>query len=292
MKKGFTLIEVLTVIIILGVIGLIVFPAVNSMIKESRQDLYDEQLEEIRLAGEKWAYNNLDLLPTMEDEYITITLLELKRGGYLPLDIRDPRSGELLSNGLSLKIMYDNNDYNFEIEETITNTDISPESPSIILCGAVVMEFEINSDYPGSIYDGCNEVVAKDNDGNELEVITTYYDNGKEIAKIDTSVPKTYTVKYSATDEDRALTTVVSRTVIIYDNIKPVITLPAKITISSVDAANYDLMEDVIITDNSGEVITPVITGYDTSIGEKTVSYTACDSSSNCETKNRLIVIE
>ena len=60
MKKGFTLIEVLTVIILIGVIGLIAFPAVNSMIKEARENLYNDQMEEIKLAAEKWSYDNID----------------------------------------------------------------------------------------------------------------------------------------------------------------------------------------------------------------------------------------
>ena len=40
MKKGFTLVELITVLIILAVIGLIVFPTVNSTIKESKEKAY------------------------------------------------------------------------------------------------------------------------------------------------------------------------------------------------------------------------------------------------------------
>jgi len=284
MKKGFTLIEILTVIIVLGVVSLIVFPAVNVMIKESREKLYNEQLEKIKLASEKWAYNNIDLLPSIDGESITITLLELKRGGYLPLDIRDPRTDELISNGLSVVITYQSNDYKYTIRDIISNTEYNENSPILVLNGEPVETIEINESYIE------NGVVAKDSSGNLLNnVIITYYDNGKEIANINTSELKTYTVEYSVTDN--GLTTIITRTVIINDTIAPVVNLPEKVTITSSEAEDYDLMNGVIITDNSNKEPSIQITGYDTTVGEKIVSYKACDVSNNCTTKNRIIIV-
>jgi prepilin-type N-terminal cleavage/methylation domain-containing protein len=287
MKKGFTLIELITVIILLGVVGFIVLPAVNSMIKESKESLYEEQLEEIKLASEKWAYKNTELLPTKEGESITLTLLELKRSGNLPVDIKNPKTGELLSNGLSIVITYKENTYEYEIKEDITNTKISDNSPSLILNGQAIEYVEINSDY---VEKGA---VAKDKNENELsDIIITYYDSEKQVASIDSSLLKTYTVEYRVTDTLENLTTVVTRTVIVKDTTKPNIVVPSKITISESEASNYDLLKDVIVTDNSNEEITPSVSGFDSTIGEKIVSYTACDSSNNCNVVNRIIVVE
>lgn len=284
MKKGFTLVEILTVIIILGVIGLIVFPSVNSIKKINKEKLYNKQLEEIKLASEKWAYNNIDLLPNNEGESITITLLNLKRGGYLPLDIRDPRTGELLSNGLSVVITYKSNNYEYSINNVIANTEYSKNSPIIVLNGEPIETVEVNNIY---IEKGA---VAKDSNGNVLKnVIITYYSNGKEVAKIDTTELKTYTIEYSVTDND--YTTIVTRTVIVNDTIAPEIVLPEKVTITSSEASSYDLMAGVTITDNSNKEPTIEITGFDTSVGEKIVSYKACDTSGNCTTKNRIIIV-
>lgn len=284
MKKGFTLIEILIVIIILGVVGLIVFPGVNSIIKNNKEKLYNKQLEEIKLASEKWAYNNIDLLPSNEGKSVTLTLLSLKRGGYLPLDIRDPRDGELLSNGLSVVITYEANHYKYTINNIISNTQYNENSPIIVLNGEPIETIEINETYTEK------NVVAKDSDDNVLNnVIITYYNNGKEIAKIDTTQLKTYTVEYSVTDNN--LTTVVTRTVIINDTIAPEITLPEKVTITSLEASSYDLMAGVTITDNSNKKPTIEISGFDASIGEKIVNYKACDTSDNCTTKNRIIKV-
>ena len=77
MKKGFTLVEMMAVIIILAIVATITFPIVSQSIEKNREKLYYSQLDEIKLNAEKWAYSNLDLLPTVEDEMITITLQNL-----------------------------------------------------------------------------------------------------------------------------------------------------------------------------------------------------------------------
>jgi len=286
MKKGFTLIEVVTVLVLLAVIGLIVVPTVNLMIKKSTEDLYENQLEEIRLASEKWAYNNLDLLPSEEGKSVTITLLELKRGGYLPPDIKNPKTNEPFSNGTSVVITYKQNDYEYVVKENIINTEITENSPSLVMNGEIIEVLEVGENY---IELGA---VALDKDANELDYIITYYDNDKEIANIDTKNLKTYTIEYSVTDKNYNLTTIITRTVIIQDTTSPTITLPGKVTITKTEASNYNLLNGVTITDNSGESITPVISGFDTNIGEKIVSYNACDSSGNCSTVNRIIVVK
>ena len=62
-KKGFTLAELLGIIIILGVITLIAFPIINKMIKDSKLDAYDAQVKTIIEAARTWAVNNPDRLP-------------------------------------------------------------------------------------------------------------------------------------------------------------------------------------------------------------------------------------
>ena len=74
-NKGFTLIEIMAVIVILAVIALIVVPLVTGSIKDSKQKLYETQLENIK-SGAKSYMINLDL-PNKEP--ITITLDDLQK---------------------------------------------------------------------------------------------------------------------------------------------------------------------------------------------------------------------
>ena len=57
-NKGFTLVELLAVIIILGVVGLIAFPTITGIINDSKNKAYDEQVRTIERAAEKWFLEN------------------------------------------------------------------------------------------------------------------------------------------------------------------------------------------------------------------------------------------
>ena len=62
-KQGFTLIEVLSILIIMGIIILITVPLVYSIINSSREGLYARQVEQLLQAGENWGGKNSDQLP-------------------------------------------------------------------------------------------------------------------------------------------------------------------------------------------------------------------------------------
>jgi len=69
MKKGFTLAEVIAIIVILGVISLIAVPAVNKAIIESRQKAYNSQVEIILEASKRWGVDNNEKLATNGNTY-------------------------------------------------------------------------------------------------------------------------------------------------------------------------------------------------------------------------------
>ena len=65
-KKGFTLIELIAVIVILALISLIVFPAVNSMIKNSKEKAYNVQIDEIIDAAKNYLSDLPVCIPEMD----------------------------------------------------------------------------------------------------------------------------------------------------------------------------------------------------------------------------------
>ena len=292
MKKGFTLVELLASLIVLAIISLIAFPVVNNVIKKSDEKLHNAQLQEIKEATEKWAYLNIDLLPD-DGESITVTILELKKSGFLPLDIRNPKTKELLPNDMQVIIENKNNIYNYIInEESGTNikSEVNENSPILILNGSPIEYVEFGSDY---VEKGA---LAKDKSGNTLNDINIVYQhNGVEIGDIKTNDFKTYTIIYSVSSKvnGNVYTSNITRTLVVRDTTEPVIEMPSKIDITLSEARNYNeakLLEDVIITDNSNDYDV-TISGFDASVGQKIVSYTACDKSNNCLTKKRIINI-
>lgn len=214
MKKGFTLVEMIGAIILLGTLSLLIIPIVNKNIKQSKEKLYINQIEEIKLATEKWAYKNMDLLPSNDDETITVTLLELKKSGDLPLDIRDPRTNELISNQSTIQIVYKNNMYEYIVNDYSNqkDTDIDKYAPTIVLNGNSVEYVTLNSQYTEK------GVIAKDYENNIINDVTIQYQkNDVEVSKIDTSLIGTYTVYYTATTthDGNTHTRTITRTVII-----------------------------------------------------------------------------
>ena len=287
MKKGFTLAELLGVLIILALVALITFPIVDRYIKSSREQLYINQLGQIELAAESWAYKNIDLLPINEGETITVTILTLKESGDLPLDMRDPRNDELMPNDMVVTIEFADNTYTFTVDEesgSNVTDEVNENSPIIILTGSHIDFVEINSTY--------NEqgAKAKDKNGNMLSDINiTYRRNGIEVPQVDTSEFTTYTAIYSVTSNGN--TSYITRTIIIRDTTAPDLVIPDNIDLTASQLSSFDVMEGVSATDNSGETIDVTVSGFDTSISDKIVEYTACDSRNNCVTKRRLIKI-
>lgn len=285
--KGFTLVEMIAVIIILAIVATITFPIVSQSIEKNREKLYQSQLEEIKLNAEKWAYSNLDLLPTVEGEMITITLQSLKEGGFVPLDIRDPRTKELLPNDLKITITFKNNNYVIEVlanSGTTVNSAFVKGAPTIVLNGNVVEYVEINSNYTEQ------GALAKDSEGNSLSDISIIYQkNGVEVGLISTNDVATYTVIYSVTDGEYRST--ITKTVIVRDTTPPVIILPDNNTLKYSELATFDLLEGVVVTDNSNQTVSVETRGYDLLPTDKIIEYKACDIYNNCTTQRRLIKV-
>ncbi|MBS5777961.1 MAG: DUF5011 domain-containing protein [Candidatus Faecisoma sp.] len=214
MKKGFTLIEMIGAIILLGTLSLLIIPIVNKNIKQSKEKLYIAQIEEIKLATEKWAYKNMDMLPNDEGKVVEVTLLELKKSGDLPLDIRDPRTNTLISNQTTVQIIYTNNMYEYIVNDYSDSNDVNIDkyAPTIVLNGNSVEYVTLNSQYTEK------GVVAKDYENNIINDVTIQYQkNNVEVSKINTSLVGTYTVYYTAKNIHNGIThtRTITRTVII-----------------------------------------------------------------------------
>ncbi len=101
MKKGFTLVELLGVIVILAVISMIAVPLIDRSINESDEDLYNTQMNQILKAAKNYYAENLEKLnsvgETCNDECNSdccVTLGALQKGGYLPTEVDNPKTGE------------------------------------------------------------------------------------------------------------------------------------------------------------------------------------------------------
>ena len=126
MNKGFTLVELLAVVVILALLGYLTSIAVASIIKTSKVKLNEAQTQIIEDATGMWLTDNIDLLPDA-GECLYITLGELKAYGAVG-DVKDFNKLESLSDDIIIRITAENEN-KFNIDELI-----DPESDDYMEC--------------------------------------------------------------------------------------------------------------------------------------------------------------
>jgi len=142
MKKGFTLIELIAVIILLAAIALLTYPAITGMINDSREKGYKEQINLILEAAHKWGIENVDKL---DETYETVIPLDkLINEGYIAKTdngmLIDPRTDEEI-NGcvvISYTSSFNQYEYNFsdqcrQVQPPVFNVNSTSNTNSISL---------------------------------------------------------------------------------------------------------------------------------------------------------------
>lgn len=104
-QRGFTLIELLGVISVLAILALIVASPVTKLIRDSNQKACESQVSSIILAAKLWGSDHKVNLPEVVGTFSIITINNLKTEGYLDNDVKNPKTGELLSNDQKIKIV-------------------------------------------------------------------------------------------------------------------------------------------------------------------------------------------
>ncbi len=89
MKKGFTLVELIAVLVILSVIALIVTPNIMVSVKEYQRQVYETELQAIKDSAKNWAADNISELPTDNEFSLVVTINDLINNGYYDSEVRD-----------------------------------------------------------------------------------------------------------------------------------------------------------------------------------------------------------
>ena len=144
MKRGFTLIEIMAVIVVLGSIGLIALTAVDKVIKDNNEKAYQVQISNIEDATRVWGANNLSYLPDNSGEVVSIPLIVLKRDGLVDKELSNPKTGETFPNDLYISISYREGIYQYNVVEDSgisSNNDL--DVPIVILYDEVNKEINV-----------------------------------------------------------------------------------------------------------------------------------------------------
>jgi len=82
-KKGFTLAELIGVIVVLSLICLITVPAIASVLKANKKSLCETQLNNILTAAKSYASENILSMPINNNESKKITFKDLVNIGFM-----------------------------------------------------------------------------------------------------------------------------------------------------------------------------------------------------------------
>ena len=124
-KKGFTLVELLAVIIILALLALLASTAITKVVKDSKDDLSNVQISLIKSAAEAWGADHITSLPSA-GTCGYITLETLKNEGLIDSSVVNPANNEEFSNDLKIKI----STVSGTAGKTIINYEVDPDSVS------------------------------------------------------------------------------------------------------------------------------------------------------------------
>jgi len=111
MKKGFTLVELLAVIILLGIIVLVAYPVVNNQIDLARNEAYQRTVESIEEAASRYGAKNILGYETIEQSLPLSTLIAA--GELNENDLIDPRNDRKITGCVYYKWNENNKIYEY-----------------------------------------------------------------------------------------------------------------------------------------------------------------------------------
>ena len=149
MKKGYTLVEVLGVLIILGLIMSVAVPSINSSLTSSKNKAYEKQIIEIKEAAKSWSLMNTENVPKNENDENVIVLLQLKLSNLIAYNFTNPITNQLFPDDMQISITKRgmNLFYNVVEDSGSSNEAINPNAPVLLMSGGMNQIVQINRLY-------------------------------------------------------------------------------------------------------------------------------------------------
>ena len=118
--KGFTIIELLAIIIIIGLIVLLITPAVNNLIENSENKSYNFQIKSIEDAAINFSIEYGNSITDLDS--FTIDLKLLKDLAFIDFDIRNPKTNNYFSDDTLITLTKNKGSYKASVVDYDSTT--------------------------------------------------------------------------------------------------------------------------------------------------------------------------
>lgn len=295
-KNGFTLVEMMTVVVILVLLGLLAIFSINGIVKHSSDELYELQISNVIDAARTYAIAKSSELSDSNQ----ITLCDLKRAGLIEIDFVNPKTEERFDESLIIDInksAIGEYDVTFDVTKKMENYYCNLDGMLVTLVG--------NSPYYASLGDSYHDFGVKvqkeengllvEHDSYSVEIEGDY--RGSLINGF-FSKAGTFTQTYIVKETTTQFRTSITRTIIVEDNTAPTISLikPVNGSCSIDEAARVNYGNSIVIV--AGERLTypccfstegtcKITDNFNNSSkpGTYEIIYTATDAAKNTATK-------
>ena len=112
-KKGFSLVELLAVVVILGLLAAIGIVATNSLIDKAKKDKMDSQKNTVTLSAQTYMQNNKNLVPKIIGESSIIKISDLRASKYLTEDIKNDKGESCMEKSYVRVYKLSNSEYTY-----------------------------------------------------------------------------------------------------------------------------------------------------------------------------------
>ena len=114
-NRGFTLIEITCVILLLGILITFIVPKTTSMIKENKRKTCNSIVTSLEDAANTYTYKNTTLVDNgiSSNGYYDISILELQTEGLVKNKLENPLNGDVFDTSNVVRITMENNIYIF-----------------------------------------------------------------------------------------------------------------------------------------------------------------------------------
>ena len=126
-KRGFTMVELLAVIVIVGVISVLGIVGVSRYISDARNAKEQEEKDNIAMAARLYMQANRELLPRTIGDSTSVQVSELRRTNYLKEDVKDQYGKSCMKKSFVRVYKLDEKEYSYRTYLYCGDVEVPPE---------------------------------------------------------------------------------------------------------------------------------------------------------------------